>query len=134
MSHPHRGSCLCGGVQYRIDGEIPQIVLCHCARCRKATGSAFAAVAPVPSEQFHLQAGQALLSEFESSPGVFRVSCRTCGSPLYSRRASQPDQVRVRIGTLDTVPAAAAMMHIFTGSKAPWFEIHDNAPQYDTRP
>jgi hypothetical protein len=130
----HRGSCLCGGVQYRIDGDIGQIVMCHCSRCRKATGSAFASVAPVPTGQFRIQAGQALLSEYESSPGVFRVSCRVCASPLYSRRPAQPELVRVRIGTLDTVPDAPALSHIFTGSKASWFDIHGDAPQHDTRP
>ncbi|MET0288010.1 MAG: GFA family protein [Pseudoxanthomonas sp.] len=130
----HRGSCLCGGVRYRIAGDIPQIVMCHCSRCRKVTGSAFASIAPVPVEQFQLEAGQALLSEYESSPGVFRVFCRVCASPLYSRRPAQPALVRVRIGTLDTVPDAPALSHIFTGSKASWFDIHGDAPQYDTRP
>lgn len=128
------GSCLCGGVRYEIDGALDSVVFCHCSRCRKATGSAFAAVAPVATDAFRLSHGDELLAEYESSPGVFRVSCRTCASPLYSRRPAQPDVLRVRIGTLDTDIGAPRFMHIFAGSKADWYAIHDDAPQHDTRP
>ena len=38
-----KGSCLCGGVKFEIRGSKGPFELCHCNRCRKATGSAFAA-------------------------------------------------------------------------------------------
>ena len=38
-----RGSCLCGGVKFEVRGSKGPFELCHCNRCRKATGSAFAA-------------------------------------------------------------------------------------------
>lgn len=128
------GSCLCGGVRYEIDGALDSVVFCHCSRCRKATGSAFAAVAPIAADAFRLSCGGGLLAEYESSPGVFRVFCRNCASPLYSRRPAQPDLLRLRIGTLDSDIGAPRFMHIFTGSKADWYAIHDEAPQFDTRP
>lgn len=37
-----RGSCLCGGVRFEITRFIGPFELCHCSRCRKASGS------PVP--------------------------------------------------------------------------------------
>lgn len=43
------GSCLCGGICYEYDGEIEEISVCHCSQCRKAQGSAFAAVSPIDS-------------------------------------------------------------------------------------
>ena len=75
------GSCLCGGVRYEIDGALDSVVFCHCSRCRKVTGSAFAAVAPIATDAVRLSRGKELLAECESSPGVFRVFCRTCASP-----------------------------------------------------
>ena len=36
-----RGSCLCGGVAFEIDGRLTPIQLCHARRCQKFTGSAF---------------------------------------------------------------------------------------------
>lgn len=35
------GSCLCGGVRYRIAGEPLTTVNCHCSMCRQAHGAAF---------------------------------------------------------------------------------------------
>ena len=57
------GSCLCGGIRYQYDGEIEEISLCHCAQCRKAQGSAFAANSPVDSARFKLLAGAEPLPE-----------------------------------------------------------------------
>lgn len=129
-----RGSCLCGGVRYSVGGEPGPITVCHCSRCRKANGSAFQAVSQVAKIDFQLQSGQELLAEYESSPGVFRVFCRVCASPLYSRRTAMPDVLRLRIGSLDTPIASRPALHIFTASKADWYDIRDDAPQYPTRP
>lgn len=128
------GSCLCGGVRYRFSGELGPIMVCHCSRCRKANGSAFQAVSPVTTADFQLQSGQELLAEYESSPGVFRVFCRICASPLYSRRTAMPDVLRLRIGSLDTPITGQPTAHIFVASKAEWYDIRDDAPQYPTRP
>ena len=34
------------------------------------------------------------------------------------------------MGALDDDSGIAPQYHIFTGSKAPWHEIHDSLPQY----
>lgn len=128
------GSCLCGGVRYRFSGELGPIMVCHCSRCRKANGSAFQATAPVATADFQLLSGQELLAEYESSPGVFRVFCRVCASPLYSRRTATPGVLRLRLGSLDTPVGGRPELHIFTGSKAEWHEIHDDAPQHPAAP
>ncbi|MCY1428104.1 Glutathione-dependent formaldehyde-activating enzyme [compost metagenome] len=129
-----KGSCLCNSVQYEIHGELGPIVMCHCSRCRKANGSAFATNAPVNAADFHLIHGQNALAEYQSSPGVFRVFCGKCGSPLYSRRPAMPELLRLRIGTLDTPIEGRPTAHIFVGSKAEWCEILDELPQYPERP
>ena len=51
-AQPHSGSCLCGAIRYEIRGELGPIVLCHCAQCRKAQGSAFASNAAVKATDF----------------------------------------------------------------------------------
>ncbi len=129
-----KGSCLCNAIQYEIEGELGPTMMCHCSKCRKANGSAYAINAAVKTDQFHFVKGQELVSEFESTPGVFRSFCKQCGSPLLSRRPSQPDIVRLRIGTLDTPVDVKPLAHIFVGSKASWDEIQDDIPQYDERP
>ena len=128
------GSCLCNAIRYEIDGELGPIVKCHCSKCRKANGTAFATNAAFSKAAFRFVTGEDSVGEFESSPGVFRVFCRNCGSPLYSRRPAMPDMLRLRIGTLDTPLQAKPTAHIYAGSKAEWDDICDDLPQYQELP
>jgi hypothetical protein len=125
----HKGSCLCGSIRYEIDGPLAPIILCHCARCRKASGSAFAAVSPIPAERFRLVSGADALGSYRSSPEAVRSFCRNCGSQIYSRRDTMPEILRLRMGGVDTPVDQKPSEHIFVGSKASWFDIHDEAPQ-----
>lgn len=127
------GSCLCGGIRYQYDGEIDEISICHCSRCRKAQGSAFAAVSPIESARFHLLAGAELLREYRSSPGKVRVFCAYCGSPIYSAKDALPGIKRLRLGTVDTPLACADIFHIYVDSKASWFEFDDRHPRHAER-
>lgn len=129
----HRGGCLCGAVKYEIRGEIGPGFFCHCARCRKATGSAFAASALVATKDFVVVQGEDALKSF-SVAGVHRVFCAHCGSPIISRRDAQPEFVRVRLGTVETPLERGPQGHIYVGSKANWLEIHDDLPQYAELP
>ncbi|MBX3648780.1 MAG: GFA family protein [Rhodocyclaceae bacterium] len=126
----HNGSCLCGGVRYALRGDLGPVTLCHCRQCRKAQGGAAVAAAPVKAAEFEIVSGAELLRAFESSPGKERVFCSRCGSPLYSRRAAEPDFLRLRLGTLDTPVGAKPAAHIWVGNKADWDDICDGVPQY----
>jgi len=41
------GSCLCGKVRFVYNGDIKEIVMCHCSQCRKAQGGAFVTNSPI---------------------------------------------------------------------------------------
>ena len=124
------GSCLCGAIRYEVDGELGDIVCCHCSMCRKAQGTAFATNAPVESDRFRVVAGAQALRGYESSPGKRRYFCSICGSPIFSRRDARPDVLRLRIGTLDSRIAARPTAHICAASKAEWYDILDTLPQH----
>lgn len=133
----HRGSCLCGTVQYEIRGELGIGYFCHCKRCRKATGTAFATSVLVATRDFVVITGEQAMKSF-SANGVHRVFCAECGSPIISRRDAMPDFVRVRLGTLDSPLESEAQSvirgHIYVDSKADWFQIHGSLPQYPKEP
>ncbi|MHA3983223.1 GFA family protein [Acinetobacter venetianus] len=128
-----QGSCLCGGIHYEIHGEIGDVIQCHCQRCRKANGTAFATNAPISSTAFKITQGENLVKKFAAS-GVYRWFCGECGSPLISSRDAQSELYRLRIGTLDTPLQQKPQMHIFVGSKAEWDCIADDLPQFEERP
>lgn len=127
------GGCLCGGVRYQYDGEIDEISICHCSQCRKAQGSAFAAVSPVATDRLRILAGTKLLREYRSSPDKVRVFCATCGSPIYSAKDDRPEVRRLRLGTVDTPFVCATAFHIFIDSKASWWDCDDGLPRYAQR-
>ena len=87
------GGCLCGGVRYEVSGEPFKAGLCHCADCRKVTGSDFLAYADWRPEQFR--------STGTAATYQGRSFCPTCGSRLFSLSETQAE---VYLGTLDDAP------------------------------
>ncbi|MEB3753561.1 GFA family protein [Acinetobacter sp. MD2(2019)] len=134
MTKIYQGSCLCEGIRYEIHGELGDIIQCHCQRCRKASGSAYATNAVIAAADFKLIQGQFLLKKYQSTPITQRFFCMECGSPIYSLKQDMPEIYRLRIGTLDTPITQKPTMHIFTAHKAEWDDIDDALPQYANRP
>ena len=50
---PATGGCLCGAVRYEVDRPLRDVVLCHCAMCRKAHGHIAAYTASDRSRAAH---------------------------------------------------------------------------------
>jgi hypothetical protein len=110
--------------------QVPLIVLCHCSICRKANGAPFESGASVPAADFTLRTGEDLIQIFESSPGVRRAFCRVCGSRAPSESRDR-DVYFVPAGLLDDDPGVKPALHMFVGSKAPWWDITDDLPQFE---
>jgi len=128
-----KGSCLCGGIQYEIEGEIQLMANCHCSMCRKHHGASFVTFVGTSMSQFRWLKGEDMLVDYESSPGVHRGFCRACGSSLPIPVPNE-SMLFVPAGTLDEDPGQRPQAHIFVGSRAPWVEITDDLPQFDEYP
>ena len=126
----YTASCLCSGITFRITDELEPIQVCHCVQCRKAQGTVFATNTPVARSAFQLDSGAELLTEYESSPGKKRAFCKRCGSPIYSRRDDLPEVLRIRAGLINEPLAVRPAAHFYVASKANWWEIHDDLPQF----
>ncbi len=129
-----RGSCLCGKVSYEIHGSPELMYYCHCAMCRKASGSSFATNMQVREADFVVTAGAALIKAFQSSAREWRHFCSECGSPIYSKSAARAGKISLRCGTLDNDPVVRPTQHIYIGSKAPWLEICDGLSRFTEAP
>jgi len=124
-----RGSCLCGDVTYEIDAKISPIWFCHCSKCRRANGSAFHASAVCNTDVFRFPACEDGVREYQDTPGYATRFCGRCGSPV-PQRLRGTELVFLHAGSFEGDPERRVAHHIFTGSKAPWFEITDDAPQF----
>ena len=125
------GGCLCGSVRYEVTQAPVWSHNCHCSRCRRAGGAAFASILFFPEEAFSYASGEELLSRFKvpEAESFTHVFCSRCGSSLpFSSKV--PGLVGVPMGTLDGDPGSGPRAHIFVDSKAPWYTIGDGLPQY----
>jgi len=74
------GRCQCRAIEYQFTGEPKWVMHCHCESCRRAVSSAVATYVGVRLEQFSYLKGEPTV--YESSPGVKRYFCTSCGSPM----------------------------------------------------
>ena len=123
------GKCECGAVRYSVADEFLYSSNCHCSRCRAATGSAFKPFAGIEREKLEITDGaDGLLIVGEETLNDTR--CARCGSLLFSV-VRDGAFVHVALGSLVDAPSMRPTKHIFVGSKAPWFEITDDLPQFE---
>ncbi|WP_164834693.1 GFA family protein [Sinorhizobium meliloti] len=89
------GGCLCGALRYEVSGEPLRVGLCHCADCRKESGSSFVTFAVWPTRAFK--------SSGEVKIFAGRGFCPDCGSRLFN---PGEEETEIRVGSLDDAPAA----------------------------
>ena len=133
MTQIHRGSCLCGAVAFEVAGGFDGFFLCHCSRCRKATGSAHAA---------NLFASTAVLTWLKGEDHVTTFAldgtrhgksfCMSCGSALPRIQAS--GRLVVPAGALDTPLPQRPDAHIFVDSRADWDRDLEDVPGFNALP
>lgn len=126
-----RGSCLCGGVAYVIEGTPLRCWNCHCQRCRRARSAAFASNLFVAADGLRFTRGEDLLASYKipEAQRFTHVFCRTCGSDMPRVDRDRGIAV-VPMGALDDDPGIRPQAHIFVGSMAPWYTIADDLPQH----
>jgi hypothetical protein len=125
-----KGSCLCGSVQYELDGPFEVMSHCHCSMCRKHHGAAFATFVSVPLHGFRWIAGEDTLSTYQSSAYGTRTFCSKCGSVMP---VVEPDTgvVFCPAGNLDGELGIQPQSHRFLGSKSARQTITDAHPQHE---
>ena len=104
----------------------------ECGARQKAQGSAFATNGIINREHFTLLSGENNLTAYETTPVHKKYFCKICGSPIYSDNMKSPDQLRIRIGAIESDITESPMAHIFVTSKANWDEITDDLPRYES--
>ena len=85
-----KGSCLCGGVAFEA-GDSIELRNCHCSRCRKVRGAAFATNLFVPAAAFHWLRGEDL-------EALIAEGHRPFGGPVGESQGEQREADRAGIG------------------------------------
>ena len=128
------GRCLCGEIEFEVD-EMPNMVFnCHCSRCRKAHGAAFATQAFAVRSSLVFKKGRELLQEYDSSAGGIRAFCSKCGSRLMNYAKNDGPYLSVAVACLDSDYEGKPVAHAFVASKAHWHEPSADIPAFNGIP
>ncbi|KQP05698.1 GFA family protein [Methylobacterium sp. Leaf93] len=126
------GRCRCGAIQYSAEGEPSHSALCHCADCRHSSGAPVVGFALFPAERVTISGHP---TDYESSPGVIRQFCGTCGTNLFYRNeAVFPGQVDIHTATLDDPEALPPQVRIQIAEAASWFARFETLPAFQRYP
>ena len=136
MPAPLTGSCLCGAIRYAVNVPVTELRACHCTHCQKASGSGGSVNAVVPRSGFTLTQGtpKRYGALADSGRTLYRYFCGDCGSPLYSHRATTPETLALRIGTLDDSSGLKITTNIWTRSARSWDYIDPATKQFPAQP
>jgi hypothetical protein len=122
-------------VRFEVGRFVGPFELCHCTRCRRASGSAFAAMIGVRAEDFRWLSGRDQVRSYEAPilrrPPAYKTAwCATCGSPAPDPPPGA-EWFEIAAGTLDDDPRLRPDRHIFVELRAPWYTIADAIPKLD---
>ena len=130
-----RGGCLCGGVRFEIARAVGPFELCHCNRCRKASGSAFVPWLGALREDFRLLRAKSLFGGTKppSATSLLLIAhpFAADAAPRYPIQSQKAPWFEVHAGVLDDDPGLRPERHILVEAKSPWFTISDALPQLD---
>ena len=126
MTEIHTGSCLCGAVQFTIQGAMREVSACHCTQCRKQTGHYYATT-EVADDRLSVE-GTGNLTWYRASNFAGRGFCRICGSALFWKRDGGAS-TSILAGALDGPTGLTIGRHIYCAFKGDYYEITDGKPQ-----
>jgi hypothetical protein len=129
------GSCLCGAVTFSVSGTPSRWLQCHCSRCRRGRSAAHGCNGFYPLAQFAWLSGQELVRKYRL-PEADRFAvcfCTRCGGGTPVERDNVAF-VLVPMGLLDADPGQHPQAHIHVASKAAWYTIDDDLPQFAELP
>jgi hypothetical protein len=127
-----QGNCLCGQIHYEAT-QIPGMVFnCHCSRCRKAHGAAFATQVICHKESLRFLAGREKLSEFIVG-NIVRTFCGNCGSRLMNYTVG-PEYLSVSLSSLKECKDLRPVGECFVLDKLPFVPLDCSIAHYHELP
>lgn len=135
---PHKGSCLCGAVQYELASRPARSTICYCRFCQVATGSERMVLAVLPEADFRLTSGTAQVYTHisEGSGKALHINfCPSCGTKLFVEFERWPGNTGIYSGTLDD-PGILPMdadhaKQIFAGQARPGTVLRAGLPTFE---
>jgi len=120
------GGCLCGAVRYEVAGMLRDVILCHCAMCRRTHGHVGAYTA-APKSALGLVEARGL-KWYASSAIARRGFCSECGGSIFWEPAAK-DYVAIAAGTLDAPTGLKTALQIHVESAGDYYAVDERIPR-----
>jgi len=127
------GKCLCGDIEFEIEGTITNLYQCHCSLCRKQGGAAANAATIIHASKFSWKTGSDKVIYYKKDTGFSSNFCARCGSPVPNR-LRDTDKFWIPAGLLEDDEGQQVVAHIYTGSKASWDQIPVSGQHFNEMP
>lgn len=121
------GRCLCRAVTFAFEGPPKWVVHCHCESCRRNCSAPFTTFVGVRDGAWRWTG--AAPASYASSPGVERMFCARCGTPMAFRGEKHPGEMHFYAAALDDPGSAVPQGHVFFAEKLPWVHLADDLPR-----
>jgi len=130
----YTGKCLCGEVVFEVEEIVGPFELCHCSKCRKSTGSAYAAMIGVSSKGYKITSGLELIESFtlpveEKAPGYTTYFCSRCGSKTPNPKPDN-EWFEIPAGLFDCELPNSPDRHIYVDHAPEWEMFYPDLPRY----
>jgi hypothetical protein len=130
IMHEHEGSCFCGAVQLRVQGEPAASGYCHCASCRAWAAAPVNAFTLWPRGAVTIVRGADKLDAYSKNPTSVRKWCRECGGHVLTDHPAW-EVTDVYAATLPTLPFRAQLHVNYAESVLP---MRDGLPKQRDMP
>jgi len=127
------GKCLCGAIEFEVDGPFPWLYQCHCSLCRKQGGSVSNTGLIVAADKFRWLTGETLISTWAKATGFRSHFCSRCGSPVPNPLRNT-GYIWVPSGLLEGDGSLEIGAQLFLGSRAAWDDVPGRGRQFESAP
>ncbi|SMQ45050.1 unnamed protein product [Zymoseptoria tritici ST99CH_1A5] len=129
------GGCFCGAVRIKSTGDVQVKALCHCADCKKITGSTYSTNIVVPGDGFSVTQGtpKTYAKKADSGSEITSYFCGDCGTTLFRSTPSFGDAKIIKVGVMDNAEKAFAdakpAVELFAKDRVSWVGAAEGAEQ-----
>lgn len=121
------GHCLCGQVRFAYAGAPEWVAHCHCESCRRNCAAPFTTFLGIKDGAWHWLGAPP--TRFASSPGVERLFCPHCGTPMAYRAERWPQEQHFYAATLEDPASVTPQQHVNYAEHLAWIALADGLPR-----
>ncbi|MGK6317262.1 GFA family protein [Neorhizobium sp. DT-125] len=117
-------SCSCGGLSVTVKAEPVKVSVCHCAACKKRTGSAFGVAAFFSRECAEIAgASQTFVRTGDSGKQLHFHFCPTCGTTLFWYPEFRPDLIAIAMGAFVCSTGLSPSQAVYEDQQVAWVQL-----------